>query len=169
MVFKIRALSDEQDDFVREYEVPADVDLLQLHDFLCNELGYDASGFSSFFAADEAWRKHREYTLMDMADDSFGVDAQPMEGNTLKALIADGHSRLVFVFDQLSGRALYLEIAGLKKAEDDTVYPRTTLAEGNPPAQTDMLLDEEDDPFGDMMEEFADFEGTEDNGFDYDD
>ncbi len=41
------------------------------------------------------------------------------------------------------------------------------MSVGTPPAQTGAGIeaDEENDPFSDMMEEFADFEGTEDDGF----
>ena len=42
-------LSGETDGFVREYEVPESTDLLQLHDLVCGDLGYDPFNFSSFF------------------------------------------------------------------------------------------------------------------------
>ena len=57
MIFKLRMLSGETDGFVREYEVPESTDLLQLHDLVCGDLGYDPFNFSSFFAADSGWNK----------------------------------------------------------------------------------------------------------------
>ena len=54
-----------------------------------------------------------------------------------------------------------------KPEEEAVLYPRVALSVGTPPAQTGAGIeaDEENDPFSDMMEEFADFEGTEDDGF----
>ena len=47
MVFKLRMLSGETDGFVREYEVSESTDLLQLHDLVCGDLGYDPFNFST--------------------------------------------------------------------------------------------------------------------------
>lgn len=165
MIFTLRMLSDENEDFVRDYEVLDNTDLQQLHDIICNDLGYDTAGFSSFFTANKNWNKLQEYTLMDMFDDSTDAITLPMEGSLLRDIIASGSSRLIFVFDQISGRSLYLEIAGVKKEEAGMEYPRTAFSAGDPPSQeSDEMLDI-DDPFADMMEEFEGVEGVEDNGF----
>lgn len=168
MIFKLRMLSDESDNFVREYEVPSNTDLLQLHDTICWDLGLDRSNFCSFFTANERWNKLQEYTLTDMFDDEESVDAQPMEDVRLDELAAAGASRLIFVFDLLSGRSLYLSIADFGREAEGESYPRVLLSEGElPEGAENGLLDEEDeeDPFGDMMAEFADFEGAEDDSY----
>lgn len=167
MVFKLRMLSNESDAFVREYEVPDDTDLLRLHGLICGDLGYDLFNFSSFFTADAGWNKLQEYTLGDMQDCDAGIEALPMEGTKLGGLLAAGASRLIFAFDMLSGRELYLEVADFKPEEPSLSYPRVACAVGEPPAQSDMggETDGGADPFSDMMEEFADFEGTEDDGY----
>ena len=108
MIFKLRMLSGETDGFVREYEVPESTDLLQLHDLVCGDLGYDPFNFSSFFAADSGWNKLQEYTLEDMQDCDAGIAALPMEGTRLCDVLASGVSRLIFVFDMLSARELFL-------------------------------------------------------------
>ena len=66
MVFKFRMLSDLSDNFVRDYEVMYDTNLLDFNDFICEDLGYDIEGMASFFFSDGQWRKLQEYTLMDM-------------------------------------------------------------------------------------------------------
>lgn len=167
MVFKLRMLSGETDGFVREYEVSESTDLLQLHDLVCGDLSYDPFNFSSFFAADSGWNKLQEYTLEDMQDCDAGIAALPMEGTRLCDVLATGVSRLIFVFDMLSARELFLEVADFKPEEASVRYPRVALSVGTPPAQTGAGIeaDEGNDPFSDMMEEFADFEGTEDDGF----
>lgn len=166
MVFKLRMLSDEADDFVREYEVPSGTDLLQLHDFICNDLGYDTADFSSFFSANSKWNKLQEYTLADMQDDECGIEAKPMAGSLLSEIVAGGVSRLIFVFDLFAARSLFLEVTDFKPEEDAVEYPRVSLSAGVAPAQANAgSIASQEDPFGEMMEEFSGFEGAEDDSF----
>ena len=51
MVFKFRMLSDENDNFVRDLEVPYDMTLRGFHEFLVRILGYEAC-MTSFFTAE---------------------------------------------------------------------------------------------------------------------
>ena len=167
-IFTVRVLSDETDDFVRDYEISADTDMLGMHNLLCDDLGYDRQGFSSFFAADDAWNKLQEYTMMDMFDEDSQVATVPMEGAQIRSLLAEGINRLIFMFDVLSGRSLYMEITDMKNADASSTYPRVAYAEGEPPLQDADGEIENDDPFGDMMSEFEGFEGTEDEDYGYD-
>ena len=92
MVFRFRMLSDENDNFVRDYEVPYDMTLLDFHNFILRSLEYEEC-MASFFTADERWEKLREFTLMDMDDGSEGAPAA-MESVTLGQIIhnnRDGH------------------------------------------------------------------------------
>ena len=70
MIFRFRMLSDENDHFVREYEVPYDMSLLDFHKFINHSLRYDDDGMVSFFTADQQWNRLREFTLMDMGDNA---------------------------------------------------------------------------------------------------
>ena len=38
VILKLRMLSDEDDCFLRDYEVPYELTLEELHDFICNDL-----------------------------------------------------------------------------------------------------------------------------------
>ena len=53
MVFRFRMLSDENDNFVRDYEVLYDTTLLEFHDFILRSLEYEEC-MASFFTADDA-------------------------------------------------------------------------------------------------------------------
>lgn len=166
MILKLRMLSDEVEDFVRDYEIEDDSDLLELHDLICSDLEYDPSNFCSFFTANSKWNKMQEYTLVDMEDDDEGVVALPMAGTLLKQVVGDGVKRLIFVFDLLSARSLYLEIVDVYPQEESVRYPRIASASGEPPSQVDAeSMMSEENPFDDMMEEFSDFEGSEEEGF----
>ena len=50
MVFRFRMLSDENDNFVRDYEVPYDMTLLDFHNFILRSLEYEEC-MASFFTS----------------------------------------------------------------------------------------------------------------------
>ena len=105
MIFKFRMLSDENDHFVRDMEVPYDMTLRAFHEFLVRSLGYDDC-MASFYTADERWERLQEYTLLDMGDSQ----SIPMERVMLGQLIHENRDRLIYLFDMLNNRALYLEL-----------------------------------------------------------
>lgn len=114
MVFKFRMLSDENDHFVRDYEVPYDMTLLGFHEFITRSLGYE-EGMSSFFTADKQWNRLREFTLMDMGDNSEDAPL-PMADITLGQLIHNNRDRLIYQFDLMGDRAYYLRTDRSQKA-----------------------------------------------------
>ncbi len=167
MIFRFTMLSDENDNFVREYEVVYDMSLLDFHLFLCRDLGYDPGQMVSFFTADNRWEKTREFTLFDVGpqDEGLGLPTAPMESTSLGAIIHQNHDRLVYMFDMLGDRSLYLELMETRKQEQGEEYPRCAITEGAPPDQFDPLAGEDSGSgsiFDDIMADFNDFEGDDD-------
>lgn len=166
MIFKFRLLSDEIENFMRDYEVPYNMTLLEFHRFISSDLGYSPDELASFFKSDVDWEKFQEFTLLDMGTDGVDIDPDndelaapvPMSEVTLGLIMTNRFDRLIYVFDLLMERALYIELIESKFSEEGAVYPRKVLSEGNPPQQ---LLDQEEDIFAQAMSDFEDFEGYE--------
>ena len=62
MIFQFRMLCDEDDYFLREYEVPYDMTLAAFRDFINKDLQYRPEELTSFFTADDRWNKLQEFT-----------------------------------------------------------------------------------------------------------
>ena len=162
MVFRFRMLSDENDNFVRDYEATSDTTLLDFHNFILASLEYEAC-MASFFTADGRWEKLREFTLMDM-DDNAQTGATTMEGVTLGQIIRNKRDRLIYLFDLFGDRAYYLELTGMYEAEKEAFYPREIYAQAEAPDQYDPSKNrgtEGGSAFDEVMDEFSDFEGSE--------
>lgn len=162
MVFRFRMLSDENDNFVRDYEVLYDMTLLDFHNFILQSLEYEDC-MASFFTADDRWEKQREFTLVDMGD---GTDEGPqaMESVSLGQIIHNRRDRLIYLFDLFGDRAYFLELTGAFEAEGGASYPREIYARADVPDQYDpskTLMEDEGSIFGEVMSEFSDFEGDE--------
>lgn len=161
MIFKFRVLSDENDNFLRDYEVPYDMSLLELHNHICADLSYDPQSGASFFLSDFEWEKLQEFTLFDMGEESEEAPVA-MEKVSLGQIIHDNNDRLIYVFDMFGDRALFVELIATLKAEEGKQYPATTLSESEPPHQFDASLSESGGSmFDDAFEEFGDFEGND--------
>ena len=103
MILKFRMLSDENDNFVRDFEVDPMMKLSEFHDFIIRSIGYDDC-MASFFTADAEWQRCREFTLMDMGETGYdGEDAPlPMAKTSLAEIIVADYSRLIYLFDMFA-------------------------------------------------------------------
>ena len=162
MIFRFRMLSDENDAFLREYEIPYDATLLDFNDYICRNLRYD-SDMASFFLSDVEWNKGREFTLMDMgfgdADDASDDMPMYMGDVALGQIIHNNRDRLIYMFDMLAERAFFLELVGTDVAQPGVRYPRTTASEAAAPDQYDAAAESNDrgSIFDEVMSDFDDF------------
>lgn len=169
VILKLRMLSDEDDCFLRDYEVPYESTLEELHDFICNDLQYEKIPESSFFEADREWNRRREYTHADAG--ATGSDSSAsrcrMSENRLSDILHRMHDRLIFRFDPPGDRAYYLEVIDTAEAGAGKSYPNLLLANGEAPDQ----FDPEASPrnrsiFEEAMGDYNDFEGDDAYGDD---
>ena len=164
MILRLRMLSDENDNFVRDFEVDASNTLLDLHDFLIKMLRYDQC-MASFFTADERWEKLQEYTYMDMeggmGDGGNGMP-QPMASARLEDVLTYLHARLIYVFDPFTERAYFIELIEAKEPAKGMEYPRLQFAHAETPDQYDPeIVDEGGSIFDEMMGDYNDFDGDD--------
>lgn len=133
MIYKFCIVSDEVDNFKREIAIDADDTFLHLRNAILDSVGYTKDQMDSFFICDEDWNKEKEITLTDMDSDS-DEDIWIMEDTPLNELIDDEGQKLLFVFDYMTDRALFMEMKEsiLGKNLKD---PICLKKEGNPAPQ----------------------------------
>lgn len=162
MILKFRMLSDENDNFVRDFEVMHDMTLAELHDFIIESLGYD-NCMTSFFTADDHWNRLREFTLMNMGDTDSDAAPIPMSDITVAELVVAEQNRLIYQFDMFADRAYYLELVNASDPNPELTYPRVAFEHASAPDQydPDAVHSDEGSIFEEMMGEFGDFEGDD--------
>ncbi len=168
IVYKFRMLSDENDHFVRDLEVPSTFTLLEFHDFIVEALEYDPC-ITSFFTADAQWEKREEFTTVDMGFDPSvegGELSAPrsMESVALCDILHYMHDRLIYNFDLFASRAYYLELIDAKEVPNPEIYPRESFAHATAPDQYDPDASVEDGSiFDEMMDDFGGDYGEDDS------
>jgi len=151
MVYKFVVLSDEDDTFVREFELLDSHTLLDFHNLLQDELEFDRSQMASFYLATNNWEKEEEFTLIDM-----GAGSSTMENAVLEEIIYKENQKLLYVFDFFNERALFIEFIGEHKEVEGMEYPVCTNSKGLPPKQivfgtasnkkfTPLIVDDDDE------------------------
>lgn len=66
MLLQFRMLSDEDDNFLRDYLLPPEMTLADLHAFISDDLKYEKENMTSFFTSDREWNRLSEYTYLDL-------------------------------------------------------------------------------------------------------
>lgn len=166
MIFKFKVLSVENDKFIRDYELSYNSTLLDFHRLICEDLGFESEELASFFHSNKNWEKSREFTLVDMDEELEQVENAPvsMDKVTLGQIIHNKHERLIYTYDLLNDRSLFIELIESHTGKKNTDYPYVAFAQGDAPQQ----YGEERDGaiFSEMM---GDFEDEFDDKFNDDD
>lgn len=162
MILRLRMLSDENDNFVRDFEVSHEMTLLELHKFIIESIEYDDC-MASFYTADEQWNPLQEFSLMDLGEGSFEGAPVAMDKVTLAELVVSECNRLIYQFDMLADRAFYLEVVSVNQPNPELDYPRVSFENARVPDQYDPDAVPADDGsiFDEIMDEFGEFDGDD--------
>ena len=155
-------LSDENDNFVRDFEVSHEMNLLELHNFIITSIEYDDC-MASFYTADEQWQPLQEFSLMDLGEEQFDGAPVAMEKVSLAELVVSECNRLIYQFDMIADRAFYLEVVSASQLNPELEYPRVSFENARVPDQYDPDAVPADDGsiFDEMMDEFGEFDGDD--------
>ena len=133
MIYRFTIISDEVDDFRREIQIDPENAFLDLQQAICSACEYDDKQLSSFFICSDNWEKETEITLEEMDSDSEN-DSWLMEDTRLSDLVEDEKQKLIFVFDYMTERALFIELSEIiTRASIDE--PTCTKSRGKAPQQ----------------------------------
>ncbi|MBQ2424684.1 MAG: hypothetical protein II262_07780 [Alistipes sp.] len=162
MILRLRMLSDENDNFVRDFEVSHEMNLLELHNFIITSIEYDDC-MASFYTADEQWQPLQEFSLMDLGEEQFDGAPVAMEKVSLAELVVSECNRLIYQFDMIADRAFYLEVVSASEPNPELEYPRVSFENARVPDQYDPDAVPADDGsiFDEMMDEFGEFDGDD--------
>jgi hypothetical protein len=159
MVYKFRMISDESDEFFRDFEIKDSQTFFDLHNAIQNELDYDQSQMASFFLANEKWKKAQEFTLFDPTEEGEEKSsALVMDQAVLADYIKEKRQRLLYVFDMISDRSLFVELIETKKENPKLSYPFCSDANGDAPSQVSA---EDSRDLENDQDEFDEYSGEE--------
>ena len=134
MLFKIKLICDEREDFLREIMIDAESTFLDLNKAILESCDYPDDQMTSFFLCDEQWEQGTQITRQDMGLGSTDEDIYTMETTRMDELIEDEGQRLVFVFDPFNDRVFYMDVNDLIPGKN-LDKPLCVIKEGDAPSQ----------------------------------
>jgi hypothetical protein len=134
MVLKFRLISNEQDDFIRDFEILDDQTFYHLHEAIQDNLQFDPSQIASFFICNQQWEKEQEITLFELSDDE-AAKVLVMDSTRVGDHMKDIHDKMIYLFDVFSERMFFIELVEILKRDTSRDYPHCCFEKGEPPRQ----------------------------------
>lgn len=134
MIYRFVIISNEVKDFRRDLRISGASTFLDLHEAIAKELGYDAKEPALFRLTDNRWNPQRDIFLYDMAVSDSDEDVLLMSETDLDAHLDTEKQRLLYTFDMIGNRSLYLELREITLGET-LDHPEVIRSSGNPPLQ----------------------------------
>jgi hypothetical protein len=173
MVLKFRLISNEQDDFIRDFEILAEQTFFHLHMAIQDNLHFDKSQIASFFTCNQEWEKEQEITLFELSEEE-SAKVITMDTAVVGKFLGEIRDKMIYVFDVFNERVFFIELVEKHEPDPSKHYPLCIYEKGKAPQQ--LLMDQlfgsqdlpgsafPDDPsFG---EEFQGLDDLEDLGYD---
>ena len=172
MVLKFRLISNEQDGFIRDFEVLANQTFFQFHMAIQDNLHFDKTQIASFFICSNNWEKEQEITLFELSDEE-SAKVITMDNALVGDYIQQVHDKMIYVFDVFNERLFFIELVKITKPDTSQHYPLCSFEKGCAPQQLlmDQLFDMKDFSNGsfldasDFGEEFADPDELDELGY----
>lgn len=141
MLFRIKLISDEVENFLREYLIEDDATFLDLNRVILASCGYPDDQITSFYLCDEEWERKKQVTREDMSLDrgsSYEEDIFVMETTRLNELIEEEDQKLEYVFDPFAERVFYLDVVEIVPTQHID-EPQVVRSIGKAPTQIEDL------------------------------
>jgi hypothetical protein len=173
MVLKFRLISNEQDDFIRDFEILDDQTFFHLHEAIQDNLQFDTSLIASFFVCNQQWEKEQEITLFELSEDE-ATKVLVMDNTRIGDFMKGIHDKMIYIFDVFNERMFFIELMEILKQDPSKDYPYCCFEKGDAPQQINIdpllhsKIQEENIPMADTFpdDELFDDEDLDRLGFD---
>jgi len=174
MIYKIRAILDDQTDVFRDVAISSESTLEDLHNSLSQAFGFDGIEMATFYGCDQEWNQGQEYPIVDLG---FEDDMVLMRDTPISSILTADNPKLIYIYDLLQMWTFFVELAVEESDESSTDLPQLLFSFGELPSEAPEKHfksekgSSEDDFYGDTDEDFSDeFDDFSDySDSDYDD
>ena len=127
-IFRIRAILDDSEDVIRDFEIEVNSSLSDLHNFINKSFGFDGSELASFYKSNSKWEQGEELPLTDLNEEN-----QSKAEILITEIISNDSKQLIYVYDFLKLWTFYIQIIEEAQIIDNQNYPKLIFSHGNIP------------------------------------
>lgn len=132
MIYHFKIISQESKNFKLEVELADNQSFFDFHTIIQKSLGYESHQLASFFISDRRWLKIKEISMLDLGMN--GAAYFIMQKTRLQDLIHSKDQKLIYTFDFLNDRSLFIELTEIIM-EKNLKEPLVTSKTGDTPVQ----------------------------------
>lgn len=103
MLYRIRFICEEVEDFMREFKIDSDATFLELNQAILDACDWEDGQMTSFYICDDEWHEGEQITREDFRDD-YNDNIYVMADTRLSSLIDGEGCRMMYVFDPFNDR-----------------------------------------------------------------
>ena len=115
-IFRIRAILDDSEDIIRDFEIEVNSSLDDLHNFINKSFGFDGS------------EQGEEFPLTDLNEEH-----QSKAQMLISEIVSNDLKQLIYVYDFLRLWTFYIQVIEEAQIIDTQNYPKLIFSHGNIP------------------------------------
>ena len=135
MTYRFVLISNEVEDFAREYKIDAGATFYDFHRIILSSCGYEDNQPASFFICNEKWEEEQEVMLADIGTSRADEDVYLMKDTKLEDLLDEEKQHLAYLFDPIGNRVFLIELVEITFGTPQP-QPICSRQHGNAPLQT---------------------------------
>lgn len=130
MIYKFRAILDNEEDIFRDIAIDAEDTLEDLHNALVNAFGFDGMEVGAFYTCSDDWAWHEEDGIPMFDTGDIPGEIKTMAEYKLNDLVHEQNTKLVYVYDLFSMWTFFVELAAIEEEKDEVSYPALLFSHG---------------------------------------
>ena len=124
-IYRIRAILDDTEDIIRDFEIEANSSLNDLHDYINKSFGFNGTELACFYKSNSKWEQGEELPLIDLNEEN-----QSLAKILINEILTDSLKQLIYVYDFFKLWTFYIQVVEEVEIVENQNYPRLIFSHG---------------------------------------
>ena len=124
-IYRIRAILDDTEDIIRDFEIEANSSLNDLHDYINKSFGFNGTELACFYKSNLKWEQGEELPLIDLNEEN-----QSLANILINEILTDSLKQLIYVYDFFKLWTFYIQVVEEVEIVKNQNYPRLIFSHG---------------------------------------
>ena len=124
-IYRIRAILDDKEDIIRDFEIEANSSLNDLHYYINKSFGFNGTELACFYKSNSKWEQGEELPLIDLNEEN-----QSLAKILINEILTDSLKQLIYVYDFFKLWTFYIQVVEEVEIVENQNYPRLIFSHG---------------------------------------
>ena len=124
-IYRIRAILDDREDIIRDFEIEANSSLNDLHYYINKSFGFNGTELACFYKSNSKWEQGEELPLIDLNEEN-----QSLAKILINEILTDSLKQLIYVYDFFKLWTFYIQVVEEVEIVENQNYPRLIFSHG---------------------------------------